>query len=57
VGTLIDTSLLVAAERRTFDLEGFLASLPEETLVSLGCFSFRNAPWSFAQHLTGVVRS
>lgn len=30
MGTLIDTSLLVAAERGTFDLDGFLSGYPEE---------------------------
>jgi predicted nucleic acid-binding protein len=30
MGTLIDTSLLVAAERGTLDLEGLLSSLPRE---------------------------
>jgi tRNA(fMet)-specific endonuclease VapC len=49
MGTLIDTSLLVAAERGTFDLEGFLASFPRERW-------FLSAV-SVSEMLHGVLRS
>jgi tRNA(fMet)-specific endonuclease VapC len=49
MGTLIDTSLLVAAERGTFDLEGLLASFPRERW-------FLSAV-SVSEMLHGVLRS
>ena len=49
MGTLIDTSLLVAAERGTFDLDGFLSGYPEERWFISAI--------SVSEMLHGVLRS